>query len=130
MANELVVNVGVTAGGVPLVATSQRASGSSMLVIRESIAGAATDVAVACAIDKDALEGLVMVSDRDVLVETNSGSAADDSFALKAGVPLVWTKNGTPTAVPLSEDVVALYVTNAGSQAATLDVVAVTDATP
>jgi hypothetical protein len=130
MAYEMVVNVVVNAGGVPVVATTQRGTGSSMLVLRETVAGSATDVAVACAIDVSALKGLTLVSSQDVTVETNSASAPDDTFALKAGVPLVWTANGSPTANPLSEDVTVLYVTNAGSQAAQLDVVAVTDATP
>ena len=129
MANELVVSVTVNAGGVPLVATQQRASGSAMLVIQEEIAGSGTDVQVAASIDEGALEGLAILSDRDLTLKTNSSSVPDDTFALKAGVPVIWT-TGSATAKPLGDDVTALFATNAGSQAAKLTIVAITDATP
>lgn len=64
-----------------------------------------------------------------MLVETNSGSAADDSFTITPTNGLIWS-TGDPTANPLTADVTALYLTNSGSAVANFVLRALNDPTP
>jgi hypothetical protein len=88
------------------------------------------DVAVAATLTIANLKALFIVSDRDVTLETNSSSAADDTIALKAGRPLMWDSTAGYFDNPFSVDVTALYLSNAGNAAATVKIRALYDATP
>lgn len=94
-----------------------------------AVAGASTDLQIDVALDISALSMLCIVCDRDITLETNSGSAADDTIALKAGEPLLWWSN-SPLALPLTVDVVSIFATLAAGTAATLSIRALHDSTP
>lgn len=95
----------------------------------EEIATGQTDKLVVVAIDVSAVKSFYMVSDVAVTVETNSGSAADDTIALKAGVPYVWNTDSYD-AFLLGTDVTALYITNASGSTSHFELRCISDATP
>jgi hypothetical protein len=88
-----------------------------------------TDTLVSNPIDVSAVKSYYIVSDRVVTIETNSGSAADDTIVLKAGVPYVWNTDSYD-AFLLGTDVTGFYITNASGGSAVVEQRCVLDATP
>jgi hypothetical protein len=95
----------------------------------ESIATATTDGLIDVAWPFANMTSLFLQSDQNVLVETNSGSAPDDSFTLVANVPLVWF-TGFVQANPITADVTGIYVTNVSGQTATIELLVGYNSTP
>lgn len=94
-----------------------------------AVPGETTDQLVSLTIDVSEVEAIMFLADQDLTIETNSGSAADDTLALKANAPYIWHPDKID-AFKLGTDVTALYVSNAGATAATLKIRALIDATP
>jgi hypothetical protein len=89
---------------------------------------AATDFPIA--IDVSALQALYIVATRDMTLDTNAGDA-DDSFELKANVPLEWSINcGLPNPFVSETDVESIRATLAAGANANLIVRALVDVTP
>ena len=101
--------------------------------IDETIPAGANNLAVAFALDVSQLKALFMLSDKDVTVETNSGAAPINTFALKAGVPFVWNTNDASlrdtAGTAVATDVTGLFLTNAGASDALLQIRALLDPT-
>jgi hypothetical protein len=111
------------------ISKSNSYSGSASISIEESVANSATDFAVVVAIDVSAIKAIYINSSKAVTMETNSGSAADESISLLADKPYVWT-NDSYFANLLETDITVLYFTNASGSAATVNIEVVLDATP
>lgn len=96
-----------------------------------SVPDSTTDDQVSLAIDVSALKSIVIASDQDITVETNSGSVPDDSFTILANNPLVWN-NDSPLPNPFASavDVTDLYITNASGADAAVEVRTLVDGTP
>lgn len=94
-----------------------------------AVPGETTDQLVSLTIDVSEVEAIMFLADQDLTIETNSGSAADDTLALKANAAYIWHPDKID-AFQLGTDVTALYVSNAGATAATLKIRALIDATP
>lgn len=86
-----------------------------------SYATGSTDTLLAFTCDDATLQLLYLLSDRDITVKTNSSGAPDDTFALKAGIPLVWHKDDPHFTNPLTAPITALYITNASGQTARVE---------
>jgi hypothetical protein len=106
-------------GTTPLQDTDVVSSGAE-INLSESIPGASTDLLVALALDVSQIQGIYIKCDRDITLETNSGSAPGNTISLKAGKALIWSVN-CGFANPLTVDVTALYVTLGSGVAATLE---------
>lgn len=119
----------VKAPGANLTNTPKSVSGSALLVVDESVANGQTNSLVACTLDVSAVKGLYLISDQDVLVETNDGTTPDDTISLKANQPYLWHTDAYDALI-FAADITALYVTNASGSAAAIKMYAVTDATP
>ncbi len=92
------------------------------------------DQLVAFTLDVSQLKGLYIVSDQDVVIETNSSSSAVNVFTMTAGVPFVWVQGSMPAlrdtaATAVTVDITALYVTNASGTSATVQIRALIDPT-
>lgn len=75
------------------------------------VAASQTDKPIALAFTRANLAAIIILVTVDMTLETNSSSAPDDSFALKAGKPFVYVADaGTP--VPFSADVTTGFLTN------------------
>lgn len=91
-----------------------------------------TDKQVNIAIDYSKLVNLFLVSDQDVTLETNNPGpepAPDDTISLKANVVLNWNADSYFDC-PLTEDVTAIYITNASGAAAIVKMEVLQDSTP
>lgn len=110
--------------------TSEEVTGSAEANIDETISADATNQQINVAIDVSALKSIFIVCSKNALIETNSGSAPDDTITLLAGVPFRWT-NTSPFASPFDSavDVTAIFVTAAGASG-TLQMYVLQDATP
>ena len=102
---------------------------SSPIIVTESVADSQTDFQINVAIDVTAVKSFYIVSDQDVTIETNSGSAADNTLALKAGEPYIFHVSSLDTFL-LDTDVTAFFVTNASGSTANIKVRGLQDATP
>lgn len=121
--------------------TIQWEQGNNSLSLRDTFTGEAeknvsvsvpdssTDYEITLGIDISEIKSIVISSDQVITVETNSGSAADDTFAITANNPLIWNVD-SPAATPFTADITALFVTNASGSAATFNVRCIVDATP
>lgn len=110
-------------------ASAQTYTGTHLAEVDESIADGQTDKLLNIAFTYADLQSFYLLSDQDVTVETNSGSAADDTLTVAANVPYEWQAD-SPHANPFTADVAALYVTNASGSTATIKIRVLNDATP
>lgn len=104
-------------------------TGSGNANLSEAVAASTSDQQMTYALDVSAVRMFVAMCDVDCTIETNSGSAADDSLVLKANVPYVWAADFADSFFA-STDITAIFVTVAGATAGTLHIAAITDATP
>lgn len=105
--------------------SSEGQSGVSVSVPDES-----TDLQVVFAIDFSQVKSIIIQADGgDLTLETNSGSAADDTLALVDGSPYIWNEDSLDTLL-ITADVTALYLTNASGATVTFSIDVIYDSTP
>lgn len=117
-------------GGViqPSSALTYSGSGHSGF-LSETVTTGTTDGQINIAFTYADIKSFYLLSDQDVTIETNSGSAADDTLTVTANVPYTW-QNDSPHANPFSANVTAFFVTNSSGSTATISCSVVFDATP
>ncbi|QDV50854.1 hypothetical protein [Gimesia fumaroli] len=123
------INQDWSSGNLPPLSRQIVVTADSEANAEIAVADSSTDLAINLAIDVSALKLLYMVSDQDLIVETNDGTTPDDTITLKAGKPLVWHEDCGYTN-PLGTDVTAFFATNASGGDATLHIKTLQDATP
>lgn len=79
-----------------------------------TVAAATTNDSHPLALAVATMGGVCLISDVPVTIKTNSTSAPGNTITLAAGVPLAWM-TGAAGANPFTVDVTALYITNAGT---------------
>ena len=109
--------------------TTQSFTGSGAISISESVSNGGTDVQINVAMDVSALKSVWINSDQAVTLETNSGSAADETISLLANQPYIWYTGSYFTNL-LATDITAIFITNASGATATIQIEATYDATP
>ncbi len=92
--------------------------------INVTVAPTTVDQLFPVGIDVSQIASIVLYADGALTLETNSGSAPDDTIVFAANAPLIWASN-FPTIDgvsqnPFDADVTAFYLTNAGSATVTL----------
>jgi hypothetical protein len=107
---------------------SQSKSAGAELNIEESIPNASTDLQVACAFDVSKVESIMILSDQNVTLETNSGGSPANTINLLANVPYVWQK-ATYLANLFTTNVTSWFLTNSSGANATLKARILTDPT-
>jgi hypothetical protein len=96
-----------------------------------SVAAATNNVLTNMNIDISQLKSLLVLSDKDVTIKTNSTSSPQETLTIKANVPYIYVSNtGANNAVPFAGDVTAFYLSNAGASDATVKIRMLQDATP
>lgn len=103
--------------------------GGLVLQLDEPIPDSSSDLEIELVIDVSQVQGILLVSDQDVTIETNDGSSPDDTISLKAGIPYVWY-DGKYDALVFGSDVTSIFVTNASGSDARLQMLCVVDPTP
>lgn len=105
-------------------------TGSTLLTIdEEPIPDSTTDFEIPFAFDVANVQAFLIVASVAMTIETNSGSAADDTLTLAAGVEYEWTPDSENDFL-LDTDVTALFVTNASGAAGTLTCRVLVDPSP
>lgn len=107
---------------------TQSLSSTARLSLEETVATGQTNKQIAFTLDVSQLKAIVIVSDKDVTFETNSGSSPVDTIALLADIPYVWHYQSYHACL-LTTDVTAIFITNASGATATLQIEALYDAT-
>lgn len=119
----------IVARGREVVKEITVAAGASVGLEGEVIPGVTTDKSLAIAFPVTGLKYIFMNSTKDLLLQTNSGSAPTNSISLVANEPYDW-KTGDPEPCLITGAVTVIYATNAGADDATLDIEVGYDATP
>lgn len=85
------------------------------------VASGVTNQAMGLTLVVAKIKSLFWLSNRDITVKTNSTSSPDQTFTLKAGVPLEWTASDTQ-ACPITTNIATtIYLTNASGLDAVLN---------
>lgn len=111
-----------------LIGEPQNYSGGLGLPLDETVPNSAT-TQLNIAIDISAVKAFCIVSSVDVTIKTNSASVPDDTLALLASKPYVWTIDSYDT-FKLTADVTSIHVVVAGTEDARIQVKGVVDPTP
>jgi len=87
-------------------------TGSTEVTLDSTVAASQTDSLIACAFDKDTLQSVFIVADRDCSLQTNSAGSPPTTIALKSGIALQWSASAAYHANPFAAaDVTAFYLT-------------------
>lgn len=108
------------------VSSARTFTGDNQLSISQAIAAGTTNQEILAAIDVSQLKMLVIQSDVNVTIKTNSSGAPADTLNIVGGIPYVWG-DGDYNALLLTTDVSKLFVTVPGSAPANLQVLALVD---
>lgn len=108
------------------IAVGRTFTGENQITLAPVIPATTTDREILLAIDISLLKLIVISSDRNVTIETNSASAPDDTLTLVAGIPYIWA-DGDYNALLLTDDVARIFVTNATSSPANIQILALVD---
>lgn len=109
-------------------------TGGARLAIEEAVADGSSDLEVACELDVSQVKSFLLLCDQDVTVETNDGTTPGNTFTLEANTPYIWpAAEGESWAdtedAAVTDDITALFVTNASGTDATLRLDAIFDPT-
>jgi len=110
--------------------SSNTLEGTARIDVVESVLDGVSDGLVNFALDVSQAKLVFMQSDQDLTVKTNDSGSPQETISLTAGKPLLWVPDFPEAPTPFSDDVTALYVSNASGDTATLRIKALLDATP
>lgn len=102
---------------------------STELSIDESVPDATTNYEIDVAVTLANVQSMVLYCDQDVTIKTNDSGTPDDTIALAGGTAIIWNTSRLETN-PLTVDLTALYVTNAGDDAARFKATFLLDQSP
>lgn len=100
------------------------------LIDGETVADNQTNFEINFDLDVSACKSFYLESDQDVLFETNSGGAPDDSISLLANKPYIWHTNSYDSFLLGTDITTSIFITNASGSIATIYCVALYDVTP
>lgn len=102
--------------------------GTLIAMPSQACADSATTV-INLALDVSATQAFAIMSTEDVTVKTNSEGSPDNTLALLANFPYIWTTKSYDS-FKLTTDVVTLHVVNASGGSADVAALAIVDSTP
>ena len=116
-------------GAAALVEASKAYTGTILLQVEEVVADSETDLEIVAALDVSEIDAIIILSDQIVTFEVNDGAAPDDTISLVANVPYLETSDSYFVSL-LTTDWTSVFITNASGSAATIKILALSDATP
>lgn len=114
--------------GTAILTKTETVTAGSEIRIEEDVPNPSTNLAFAFAFVKTKLKSIYILSDQNLTLKTNSSGSPQETIALLADKPWVWSAGDSYFANPFAGDVTALYVTNAAA-AAVLKIRAIVDPT-
>jgi hypothetical protein len=109
-------------------AASQKKSAGQAIVIDESVPSPSTDLAFAISFAVGKVESIVLLSDQNLTLKTNSSGSPANTINLLANVPYVWQRS-TYLVNLFTVDVTQFFLTNASGSTARLQGRVLTDPT-
>lgn len=73
-------------------------------------------------IDVSEVQSILIKSDQDITIKTNSSGSPDDTLAIKAGMPYIWITGKSYDTLKLTVDVASIYVTNTAAANLSIEV--------
>lgn len=123
------INVQWSRGNDQLTARQSVEADGEIPAVSISVPKNSSNLHVVYALDVSQVKLFVLISTGDVTIKTNSSSVPDDTIALKANVPYVWSASHID-AFQLGTDVTGLYITEPNVAACTVEIRGLMDATP
>lgn len=102
---------------------------ASLSLSLADVAAAETTTEMEMTLNVANVKAFAVLSDVDVTLKTNSSGSPTNTLALKGGIPYIWNTDSYDT-FKLTDDVTALFFTNAGETDANIKLTTVVDATP
>ena len=124
------LTLGVDGSGVSRSIKVENTQVGVAVLDAEPVADSTTDFEVGFELDVSAVKSFYLNSSQDILLETNAIDATGgNAISLLANIPYVWHVSAYDSFL-LTLDVTVLYFTNASGSTATIDIVALYDASP
>jgi hypothetical protein len=108
--HKLTFAVSSDSGGTPLSGV-QSEVGDTELAFDNQYGASLTDQLQAIAFTAANVQSIMLLSDKGLTIETNSGSSPVNTIVLKPGTPLAWSKSAGYYANPFTANVTAFYIT-------------------
>jgi hypothetical protein len=108
------------------ISASRTFTGESQTTLAPTIPASTTNQQILLAIDISLLKLLVIKSDQNISIKTNSSSTPDNTLNIVANVPYTWG-DGDYNAKLLTADVESIFVTNATTSPANVEILALVD---
>lgn len=105
------VSRGATSSVGATLKGSHTEAGTSEINLDSQYAASSSNVSLAAAFDVADIQAVILLSDQNLTLETNSGGSPDDTISLIAGVPLEWSRSAGYFPCPFTVDVTGLFVT-------------------
>lgn len=125
--------MGIEGSGINRTKTVDNAQVGVALLDGEAVADSTTNFEVGFELDVSAVKSFYLNSSQDVLLDTNvitpNPGVDGNVISLLADIPYVWHVNSYDSFL-LTLDVTVLYFTNTSGAVATIDCVALYDASP
>ncbi len=102
-------------GSGPPVTTAIQRTGGMEMNISEAIVASATNQLFTIAFAHEKLKMVYLKCDVDLVIKTNSSSEPTDTINLTAGEELFWHDGMPDGSCPFTDDVTALYLTEANA---------------
>lgn len=100
----------VSESGTSLSASANEV-GTSEINIDVSLPASTTDYDLVIAFNYANLQSIILLSDQNLMIQTNSGSAPDNTINLVAGRPLIWSKSSAYFSNLFTANVTHFYLT-------------------
>lgn len=108
------ISISYTGNGKAVTAPVGSYTGTEAVAVETVITAGATNQLITLAFPVATIKSLIMSSDQNLTVKTNSSTTPIETLALKATAALVWTTDSATTC-PFSADITRFYVSNAGA---------------
>ena len=108
------------------VASSRSFTGDNQVAISQSIAAGTVDQEILLALDVSLLKMIVIQSDVNLTIKTNSSGSPANTLNIVANTPYIWGE-GDYNALLLTTDVSKIFVSVPGAAAANLQLLALVD---
>lgn len=108
------------------ISAGQSFTGENQITLSPVIPDATTNQEILVAIDISLLKLIVIKSDQNITIKTNSSGSPDDTLAIVANVPYVWSETDY-NALLLTVDVAKFFITNATASDANVQILALVD---
>lgn len=116
-----VLNTNVTRNGAQIASTSTTTTQENVFEFSGTVA-IGTDTAILVTVTYAQVKLVYIYSSAACTIETESGSAAEQTFTFAAGGYIIWDSNSAQ-ACPFTTDFTDLYVTNAAATDLTIVIV-------